>query len=232
VTSGEPAAKAAQAATTRIPIVFMGASDPVASGLVKSFARPGGNVTGIADLDHEILTKRMEILHELVPALKRGLLVCNAASEEMTRTLEAHRAAARQRGVTLVEKPVRTEDEARAALTAARKGDVDAVLSPRPLSLNIPGLVNEISTARSLPTMFYEAFLVERGGLVSYSANTYELGRQSARLVDRIIKGTRPADLPVETPTKFALTLNLKLAKAPGITVPQTLMLRADRLIE
>ncbi|MDO8480083.1 MAG: ABC transporter substrate-binding protein [Candidatus Rokubacteria bacterium] len=231
VSSGENAAKAAQMATTRIPIVFMGGSDPVEAGLVKSFARPGGNVTGIADLEVELVPKRMEIFHELIPGLKRVLLVYDGTNPVAVSRLAVHRDAARRLGLTLVERPVRTEDEARSVINALRKGEVDGIFSPRLLLQNIPGLILEIAPKRAIPTMFDDAFYVERGGLASYAANFYGLGRQAARLVDKILKGARPSDVPVEQPTKFELVINLKAAKALGITIPQSILLRADRLI-
>ncbi|HEV2057022.1 MAG TPA: ABC transporter substrate-binding protein [Methylomirabilota bacterium] len=222
-------AKAAQMATNRIPIVFVGGSDPVGAGLVTSFARPGGNITGIAEL--ELVPKRMEIFRELIPGLKRVLLVYDATNALAVSRLEVYRDAARRLGLTLVEKPVRTEEEARAAITGVRKGEVDGIFSPRHLSLNIPGLILEIAPRRAIPTMFDESFYVERTGLASYSASNYELGRQAARLVDKILKGTKPADLPVEQPTTFELVINLKTAKTLGLTISQSLLLRADRLI-
>ncbi|MDP2656861.1 MAG: ABC transporter substrate binding protein, partial [Candidatus Deferrimicrobium sp.] len=130
-----------------------------------------------------------------------------------------------------VERPVRTEDEARTAISAIRKSEVDGIFSPRSLSLNIPGLILDIAPKRAIPTMFHDVFYVERAGLASYSANLYELGRQTARLVDKILKGARPGDVPVEQPTKFELSINLKAAKALGVTIPHSLLLRADRLI-
>jgi len=231
VSSGDSAAKAAQMATTRIPIVFMGGSDPVEAGLVKTFARPGGNITGISDLEFELVPKRMQIFHELIPGLKRVLLVYDATNAEAVSRLQVHRDAARRLGLTLVERPVRTEDEARSVISAIRKSEVDGIFSPRSLSLNIPGLILDIAPKRAIPTMFHDVFYVERAGLASYSANLYELGRQTARLVDKILKGARPGDVPVEQPTKFELVINLKAAKALGVTVPHSLLLRADRLI-
>ena len=233
-TEADLAAKAAQTATDRLPIVFMGGSDPVGLGLVKSFARPGGNITGIASLDIELAPKRMEIFRELVPGLKRILFVYDAANPNVAaHHLGFHREGARRLGLTLVERPVRTEDEARAVITGARKGEIDGIFSPRFLSLNIPGFILEVaSRPRGIPTMFHGSFFVERGGLASYSANTHEVGRQAARLVDRIIKGAKPADLPVEQPTKFELAINLKTAKALGLTIPSSLLLRADQLIQ
>ncbi len=232
VASGGNAAKAAQMATTRIPIVFMGGSDPVEAGLVKSFARPGGNITGIADIELELVPKRMEIFRELIPGLKRVLLVYDATNAVAVSRLEVHREAARRLGLTLVERPVRTEDEARSVISAVRRGEVDGIFSPRLLSLNIPGLILEIAPRRAIPTMFDDVFYVERAGLASYAANLYGLGRQAARLVDKILKGAKPADLPVEQPTTFELAINLKAAKALGITIPQFMLLRADRVIE
>ncbi len=229
---GGNTARAAQMATDRIPIVFIGGSDPVGLGLVRSLARPGGNITGIADLDVELSPKRMEIFRELVPSLKRLLLVYDATNAYAVAQLIALREAAGRLGLTLVERPVRTEDEARAAITGLRKGEVDGILSPRFLSLNIPGFIRETALARGIPAMFHGVFHVERGGLASYAAADGDLGRQAARLVDRILKGIKPADLPVEQPTKFDLVINLKTARALGLTIPQPLLIRADRLIQ
>ncbi len=232
VTTGDSAVKAAQMATTRIPIVFIHGNDPVEAGLVKSFARPGGNITGIADLELELVPKRLEIFHGLIPGLKRVLLVYDATDAVPVSRLAVHRAAARRLGLTLVERPARTEEEARSVINAVRMGEVDGVFAPRSLSLNIPGLILEIAPKRAVPTMFDVAFYVERGGLASYAADLYGLGRQAARLVDKILKGARPDEVPVEQPTKFELVINLKAAKTLGITIPQSILLRADRVIE
>ena len=230
-TGGDNAAKAAQLATTRVPIVFMGGSDPVEAGLVKSFARPGGNITGISDLELELVPKRMEIFRELIPGLKRVLLVYDATNAVAVSSLKVHRDAAQRLGLTLVERPVRTEEEARSLIGAIRKNEVDGIFSSRFISLNIPGVILDIAPKRAIPTMFHDAIFVEQTGLASYSANLYELGRQAARLVDKILKGAKPGDVPVEQPTKFELVINLKAAKALGITIPQSILLRADRLI-
>jgi putative ABC transport system substrate-binding protein len=226
------ATKAAQMATSQIPIVFIGSGDPVGLGLVQSFARPGGNVTGVADLDSDLVPKRMAIFRELVPGLKRLLVLYDATNTDAVAQLAVHREAARQLGVTLVEKPVRSEEEARAAITGLRKGDVDGIFSLRFLTQNIPGFILEAASRGLVPTMFHVPFFVERGGLASYSANTYEIGKQAARLVDKILKGAKPADLPVEQPLKFELVINLKAAKALGLTISPALRLRADRVIE
>ena len=232
VTGGGTAAKAAQAETNRIPIVFLGESDPVGRGLVKSFARPGGNITGVADLESDLVLKRMEIFRELVPGMKRVLLVYDGSNAETAERLAMHREAARRLGLVLVEKPVRSEAEARAAISGIGKGEADGIFSTRRLSLNIPGVVLEIATKLAIPTIFGDEFFVERGGLVSYSANRYQLGHQAARLVDKIIKGVKPADIPVEQPTKFELVINMKTAKALGIKIPNSILVRADKVIE
>ena len=229
---GGNTAKAAQAATNRIPIVFMGGSDPVGMGLVQSLARPGGNITGTADLDIDIGPKRMEIFRELVPGLKRVLMPYDATNTYAVAQLPMYRDAARRLGLTLVERPVRTEEEAQAALAKIRKGDVDGIFAPRFLSLNIPGFVLDASQKHALPTMFHGSFLVDRGGLAAYSASDNQLGRQAARLVDKILNGARPGDLPVEQPTTFELVINRKTANALGVKIPPSVLLRADRVIE
>ena len=159
-------------------------------------------------------------------------MVYDATNAVAVSRLKVHRDAAHRLGLTLVEKPVRTEDEARSAISGVRKGEVDGIYSPRLLSLNIPGFIFDIAPKRAIPTMFDDVFYVERAGLASYSANNYVLGRQAARLVDKILKGAKPGDVPVEQPTKFELAINLKAAKALGITIPQSILLRADRVLQ
>jgi len=229
---GANEARALQMATDRIPIVFMSGSDPVGAGLVQSFARPGGNVTGVADLDVELAPKRLEIFRELIPGLKRVLFAYDAGDPFIVSQLDGYRAASRRLGLTLVERPVHTQTEAGAALGSVRKGEVDGILSPRFLSLNIPGFIIEAGLRHAIPTMLHASFHVEQGGLASYAANLYQLGGHAARLVDRIIKGARPADIPVEQVTQFELVVNRKTAKAVGITIPPALLLRVDRFIE
>jgi putative tryptophan/tyrosine transport system substrate-binding protein len=229
---GGNTAKAAQAATNRIPIVFMGGSDPVGMGLVQSLAHPGGNITGTADLDIDLGPKRLEIFRELIPGLKRVLMPYDATNVYAVAQLPVYRNAARRLGLTLLERPVRTGEEAQAALGKIRKGDVDGIFAPRFLSLNIPGFVLDASQKQALPTMFHGSFLVDRGGLAAYSASDNQLGRQAARLVNKILNGAKPADLPVEQPTTFELVINMKTAKALGLTIPPSVLLRADRVIE
>jgi putative tryptophan/tyrosine transport system substrate-binding protein len=225
-------AKVARAATTRIPIVFIGGIDPVKLGLVQSLARPGGNVTGIADLGIDLIPKRIETFQQTVPTLKRVLFAYDAADVHTLGQLDVYRETTRGLGLTLVEKPVRTQEEAQAVLAALRRDEIDGILSPQSLALNIPGFILQAGSRLRIPTMFHATGFVEEGGLVGYSPSTRGLGRQAARLVDRILKGAKPADLPVEHPTTFELTLNLKTAAALGLTIPQPVLVRADRLIE
>jgi len=233
VTSGgDHSTRAAQQATATIPIVFLEAADPVGAGFVKSLARPGGNITGLADLGLELVPKGLEIFRELIPRLRRVLLVYDATNDFTVSQLPVYRDAAQRLGLMLVERPVRTEDEARSVISAIKKSEIDGIFSPRVLSQNIPGLILEIAPKRGIPTMFETPFYVERAGLASYGADKYALGRQAARLVDKILKGGKPGDIPVEQATKFELAINLKAAKALGIVIPQSMVLRADRLIQ
>jgi putative ABC transport system substrate-binding protein len=225
-------ARALQQATRRLPIVFMSGSDPVGAGLVQSFARPGGNVTGVADLDVELAPKRLEIFRELVPGLKRVLFAYDAGDPFAVSQLARYREAARRLGLVLIERPVRTQAEAQQVFATVQKSQVDGLLSPRFLSLNIPGFIIEAGLRQAIPTMLHASFHVEQGGLASYAANLYEQGRHAARLVDRIIKGAHPAAIPVEEATRFELVINLKTARTIGLTIPPSILSRADRLIE
>lgn len=229
---GASEAKAVRAATDRIPIVFMSGSDPVRAGLVQSLARPGANVTGVADLDVELAPKRLEIFRQLVPRLKRVLFPYDAGDPSIVSELDEYRTAASRLGVELVERPARTQAEAQAILTGVRKTDLDGILSPRYLSLNIPGFIVEAGLRYRIPTMLHASFHVEQGGLASYAADLYHIGRQAARLVDRIMKGARPADIPVERTTRFELVINRKTAAALGLGIAPDVMLRVDRFVD
>lgn len=227
---GANEAKAAQMATDRLPIVFVLGTDPVALGLVESLGRPGGNLTGLASLDIELAPKRLELFREIVPSLKRVLLPYDATNAYAVAQLSLYREAARRLGLALVEKPLRTQEEAQRIVAETRKSGVDGILSPRFTSLNIPGFMLEAALA--IPTMFHAEFYVERGGLASYSASHYELGRRAARFVDKIVKGAKPGTLPVEQPTKFKLVINLKTAKTLGLTIPRSVLVRAEEVIQ
>jgi ABC-type uncharacterized transport system substrate-binding protein len=231
--SDATAARAAQLATNRIPIVFAAlVGDPVELGFVQSFARPGGNITGVTDSDIELSGKRLEIFKEMVPGLKRVLFPYDPHDTYAVAAARVYRDAARHLGVVFLEKLVRTEEEARTALSRLRKGEVDGIVAPSNLSLNIPGFVLDAASQRAIPTMFIGAFFVERGGLASYGPDTYDSGRQAARLVDKIVKGEDPGRIPVEANPKFELAINVKTAKALKLAIPPSVLQRANRLIE
>ena len=228
---GDEVTKAAQRATTRIPIVFSGGNDPVGAGLVKSFARPGGNITGVAILGLELSSKKLQVFQEMIPALQRVLYLYNVNDAGSVARAQVYRDAASRLGIVLVERPVRTTEEAQAVLDQTRKGEVDGIVQPIAVSLNIPGLILEAATQWGIPTMFDDAFYVERGGLVSYGSDFYGSGRQAARLVDKIIKGKNPAEIPVEVNSTIKFTINLKVAKALALTIPPSVLFQADKVI-
>jgi len=233
IADSDNAAKAAQMATTRIPIVFAGVADPLGLGLIESFARPGGNITGVTDLELEIGPKRLEVFQEIVPGLKRVLFPYAAHEVNAAAATQVYRDAARRLGMELMERPVRTEAEAQAALAQVRKGEVDGILvaALSAGALNIGGLVLEVASQQGIPTMHSNPFMVERGGLASYGPDSYRSGRQAARLVDKILKGGKPAVIPVEMISDIELTINLKVAKALGLTISPAVLSRAERLI-
>ncbi len=229
--SNEPPVKAAQLATSQIPIVFAGQVDPLRAGLIQSFARPGGNITGVANLPLELAPKRLQIFQEILPGLKRVLYVYDASDAQGVAEAQAYRASARHLQIELVEKPVQTQEEAQTTLTQVQKSEGDGILKPNSLSLNIPGFVLEATVQRGIPTMFDGAFWTEQGGLASYGPDFYEAGRQAARLVDKVLKGVKPGEIPVEMNHKIELVINLKTAEALGLTVAPAALMWADRLI-
>jgi putative ABC transport system substrate-binding protein len=230
--SGANPARAAREATKKIPIVFAAVGDPVELGLVESFARPGGNVTGVADRDIELGAKRLEVFREVVPGLKRILYLYDGNDPHSVAGARVYRDAARQLGLELVERMVRTEKEAQSALADIRRGEVHGILGPLNAALNIPGLLLEIATQRKLAIMGVSAFWVEQGGLASYGADFYETGRQAARLVDKILRGMKPAEIPVEVNSKIEFSINVRAAKALGLTIAPEILYRADRVVQ
>lgn len=225
------AAKAAQKVAGAVPVVFTSATDPIGAGLIESFAHPGGNITGLTDLDLEIGPKRLEFFRLLVPGLKRVLFPYNAESVHARKRAASFRKAARKLGVVLVEMAVKSEAEGKAAFSRLRKGEVDGIISARNPDLNLLGLMLEATGKRRIPTMFGAAFMVESGGLASYGPSWYEAGRQAARMVDKIIKGQKPADIPVEVNTRLEFVINLKVAKTLGLKIAPEVLYRADRII-
>jgi putative ABC transport system substrate-binding protein len=229
--ANENAAKAPQRVTNQIPIVFAGGVDPISQGLVQSFAQPGGNITGVTDLTLELSPKRLQAFQEMLPGLKRVLYIYDASDANAVAEARSYRDTARRLGIMLVERAVQTQEEAQTTLAHISKDDIDGLLMPRSMSLNIPGFVLEAAVQRGIPSMFDTPFWVEQGSLASYGADLYESGRQAARLVDKILKGTKPVEIPVEVNSQIELVVNLKTASALGLTIAPAVLSQANRLI-
>jgi putative ABC transport system substrate-binding protein len=221
-----------QRATTKVPIVFYAGVDPVEVGLVKSLARPGGRITGVHSRQSDLIGKRLEILKEIVPTFHRVVAFYNPANPALRESATMAREATRQLGIELVERHVRSVDELRAGLRGLKAGEVDAIVVWDAMVVSQTQLIVETAKTRKLPTMFFDRTSVAAGGLASYGTSYYGVGRQAAKYVHRVLSGTSPADLPVERADRFELVINLKTAKALGLTIPQSVLLRADQVIE
>ena len=232
VAFGTDATRAARGATSSIPIVMGAIADPVGSGFVTSLARPGGNVTGTSLLMTDLIGKQLHLLKEVAPrAFRIGVISLGGRGPDPQ--LKEAEAAARHHGVTLhrivLREPLTLDDLA----PQLRMARVDAVLGlANPALDDVRVRIVEIVNAQRLPSVFTLTYWAEAGGLMSYSADLYALQRRAATFVDKILKGASPANLPIEQPTKFELVLNLKTAKTLGLTIPQSLLLRADQIIE
>ena len=230
-TNNPAPAKAAHMATQRIPIVFYGAGDPIGLGLIKSFAHPGGNITGITDLDLELDSKRLEIFKEMIPGLTRVLFPYDKAEVFSVAQAKIFRESAVRLKMMLIEKAVHSQAEAQATFDDIKKSEIHGIVVPRSLSFNIPGLAVEATSRHRIATMFFGPWYVEQGGLASYGPDFYESGHQAARLVDKILKGTNPRDIPVEVNNKIEFVVNLKIATALGIKIAPEALYRATRVI-
>ena len=232
VTFGYPPALAAKQGTT-IPVVSFGAGDPVATGLVDGLARPGGNVTGVSDVASELSAKRMELLKDIAPGLRRVAMLWNADDRGMTLRYGASEVAAKTMGLIVQPLGVREPDDFEQAFAAMNRERPDAILMVSDLLTMLNRKrVFEFAAAHRLPAIYEFDFVVREGGLMSYSMDLEEAFGRVAALVARILKGAKPADLPFEQPTRFRFVLNLKTAKALGLDVPPTLLARADEVIE
>jgi putative tryptophan/tyrosine transport system substrate-binding protein len=229
---GTEPAIAAKQATSVIPIIFPTAGDPVGSRLVASLARPGGNVTGLSNQGSDLPAKRLEFLREVLPRLRRLAVMVNADYSGGVIEGEQVDAAARTLGLELVPLPVRRAEDIASALDGL-KGGVEALYTTGDPLMNAQRLrIITFALAARLPTMFSQQEYVAAGGLMSYGPNFPDLNRRAADYVDKVLRGTKPADLPVEQPTKFDLVINLITAKALGVAVPPPLLARADEVIE
>jgi len=233
VTYGTPASQAAKRATGTIPIVMAGAIDPVASGLVTIVARPGGNLTGLSLMAPELVGKQLEILKDVVPKVSRVALLGNPANPGNAPQVRHAQDAARALGLRLQPLEARGPsdiDSAFAAITSEQAGAVIVLVDS--MLLDHRTRIADLAARRRLPAVYGLSDHVEAGGLMAYGPNRLDIFRRAATYVDKILKGAKPGDLPVEQPTKFALVINLKTAKALGLTIPPSLLQRADQVIE
>jgi putative ABC transport system substrate-binding protein len=232
VSASGPAALVAKEASSSIPIVLASSFYPVESGVIASLARPGGNVTGVTHFTPELMAKRVQLLKEVVPSAKR-FAVLRLPGHLQDLVLKDMQATARGLGVQLQVIEVRREEDLAAAFDAAVAGQAQAVLSTQgPLFWHNNGRIAELALRHRLPSLSGEPSAAEAGALLFYGPNVFEGCRRAVRYIDRILKGAKPAELPVEQPTKILLMVNLKTAKALGLAVPQSLLLRADEVIQ
>jgi putative ABC transport system substrate-binding protein len=234
VSGNFPAIRAAKQATKAIPIVIVTAQDPVATGLVDSLARPGGNITGLTGLTRELSGKRLELLKEVVPGISRVGVLWDTDAPGTAIGLKEYEAAARALKIPLQSLEVRGPNpNLEGAFQAAAKRHVNALVTIRGVLLTrYPKRIADLTIKNRLPSMYEGSNWVEAGGLMSYSANDADSFRRAAVYVDKILKGAKPAELPVEQPMKFELVINLKTAKQIGLTIPPNVLARADKVIK
>ena len=232
-TSSTPGALAAKNATKTIPIVFTNVGDPVANGLVASLARPGGNITGFSTLAPELSGKGLELLKETIPKLSRVAVVWNPDNPGKTSSFKETEVAAQALRLRLQSLEVRGPNDVEPAFQAAKKERAGALIVLRDVvvSSQITRIL-ELALKNQMPAIYGDRGFVDAGGLMSYGPNIDDLFRRAATYVDKILKGTKPADLPIERPSKFELVINLKTAKQIGLTIPPNLLARADRVIK
>jgi putative tryptophan/tyrosine transport system substrate-binding protein len=228
------AIRIAKQATKTIPIVMVTTQDPVATGLIDSLARPGGNITGLTGLIRELSGKRLELLKEAVPGISRVGVLRDPGSAAAAIDSKEYETAARALKIQLQSLDVRAPNpDYEGAFQAAVKGRASAIITVTgPMTASYPKRIADLAIKYRLPSMHEGRQLVEAGGLMSYSSSDTESFRRAATYVDKILKGAKPADLPVEQPTKFELIINLKTAKQIGVTIPQSVLYRADRVIK
>ena len=234
ITAGAPAARAAKEATSTIPIVMTQVGDPVGSGFVASLARPGGNITGLSSLAPELSGKRLELLKEIVPKLSRVAVFGTSTNPDNAQSLREVELAAKALGVQLQYLDVLGPKDSETAFQAAVKGRAEAVLMmvSGPVANSQRPHIAELAAKSRLPVIYSGRTDVEAGGLMTYGVNNADLDRRAATYVDKIVKGAKPADLPVEQPTKFEFVINLKAAKQIGLTIPPSVLARADKVIK
>ena len=227
------AVRAALAATQSIPIVFTTATDPVATGLVTSLNHPGANATGATFMGDQLIPKLLEVLHEVLPAAKKIVVLVNPGNPTLTeRVVQGGNAAAARFGLDLVILPASTEPEIDAAFASAVQQHADTLIMEEAYFASKQAQIASLGLRYVLPVVTGEQFAVETGVLMSYGADVPDTYRQAGTYVGRILKGEKPADLPIQQPTKFQLMVNLKTAKALGLKIPESFLVRADKVIE
>jgi putative ABC transport system substrate-binding protein len=232
VTAGSEAISSAKTAMKEISIVMASSGDAVNLGLVASLARPGGNITGLTNITWELAGKRFELLKEIVPKVTRVGFLLNPETPQSVPAFKEAQKAAEALGLKLQTLEVKTSDDFAGVLRAATKARADALVVTAGAFNNFHRKrIAQLAVEGRLPAVSYSADLVEAGGLMSYGVNTRDSFRRAATYVDKILKGAKPGDLPVEQPTKFELVINLKTAKQIGLTIPPTVLARADRVI-
>jgi len=232
VTHATPNVIAAKQGTSTIPIVFPSAGDPVGNGLVTSLSRPGANVTGLSVQSSDLVHKLVDLLHELLPELRRLAILYHVGNPIAALQTDAAKAAAGRFGLDLAIVEIRNAEDITPAIQAL-EGRVDALIVPsEPLYNTHRSRINSLALKAQLPTIYFDRVYAEAGGLMSYGPNWPSIWRRAAELVDKVLRGSKPADIPVEQPMKFELVINAKTAKALALTLPRILFVRADDLIE
>jgi putative tryptophan/tyrosine transport system substrate-binding protein len=233
VTWTTPVTQLVRDATRTIPVVMAGGGNPVEAGLVASLAKPGGNITGLATIQNELTGKRLELLKEAFPKTSRMAMLLNPEGQVPSQGYEQLEKVAQALKVSIESFKVRKSDEIDKAFAAIAKSRVDALLleSDPVFNVNRPNVIKLVAKNK-LPAIYPERRWVEDGGMMAYGTDLIEVARRAAIFVDKILKGTKPADLPVEQPTKFEFVINLKTAKALNLTIPQSVLYRADRVIK
>ena len=227
------AAVAVKESTSDTPIVFAVAGDPISNGLIQSFAKPGGRLTGVCYLTVDLTPKRLEILNEILPKLRKVVAFYNPKNPISTEAAKLGRDAAQRMKIQFIERPVTSVDELRSVLQKLKPGETDAYFYVSDaMIMNNAQTIIHTTLEKKLPTMFTEQSLVAAGGLASYGQNFHEVGRISAKYVQKVLTGTRPQELPVEQPREYELVINLKTAKQIGVTIPQSVVYRADKVIK
>jgi len=234
VVSTTPAAHAAKNATRTIPIVMIALGDPVGTGLVDNLARPGGNLTGMSQMTSGLAAKRLEVLKEAVPAISRVLVLSYLVDPIAPLQVKALKEAAPSLGVTLLIRDIRTADDLPAAFDAGVREHAEGLLTTAESIFRLQrARVTELAARHRLPAVYpYAAFAKDSGGLMAYDVNESDLHKRAATYVDRILKGAKPSEPAVQQPTTFNLVINMKTAKALGLTIPQSLLVRADEIIQ